>query len=84
MAAKSDEDSFALGAVDEKISHIQAKLKSYGYGIAVTGQHCEKSVAVAAAFQRHFRPARVDGRLDASTVATLEALMAGLEGDAIV
>jgi N-acetylmuramoyl-L-alanine amidase len=30
---------------------------------------------VVAAFQRHFRPARVDGIADASTVLTLRALM---------
>jgi len=29
-----------------------------------------------AAFQRHFRPARVDGVVDVSTTATLHALLA--------
>jgi N-acetylmuramoyl-L-alanine amidase len=30
------------------------------------------------AFQRHFRPERVDGRIDRSTVTTLERLLAAL------
>jgi N-acetylmuramoyl-L-alanine amidase len=33
---------------------------------------------VVTAFQRHFRPARVDGRLDRSTLRTLERLIAAL------
>jgi N-acetylmuramoyl-L-alanine amidase len=33
---------------------------------------------VAAAFQRHFRPQRIDGRADASTRATLEGLLGAL------
>jgi N-acetylmuramoyl-L-alanine amidase len=35
---------------------------------------------VVTAFQRHFRPALVDGEADASTVATLKALIDGLSG----
>jgi N-acetyl-anhydromuramyl-L-alanine amidase AmpD len=31
-----------------------------------------------AAFQRHFRPARIDGRADVSTRKTLARLIAGL------
>jgi N-acetylmuramoyl-L-alanine amidase len=33
---------------------------------------------VVTAFQRHFRPARVDGIADHSTLATLQALLASL------
>jgi N-acetylmuramoyl-L-alanine amidase len=33
---------------------------------------------VVAAFQRHFRPERVDGEVDASTAATLKALIDAL------
>jgi N-acetylmuramoyl-L-alanine amidase len=35
-----------------------------------------------AAFQRHFRPERVDGEADASTAATLKALIDGLSAQA--
>jgi N-acetylmuramoyl-L-alanine amidase len=34
---------------------------------------------VIAAFQRHFRPARVDGVADTSTIATIKALLAARE-----
>jgi N-acetylmuramoyl-L-alanine amidase len=37
---------------------------------------------VIAAFQRHFRPLRVDGVADHSTLTTLHALLAGLSIDA--
>jgi N-acetylmuramoyl-L-alanine amidase len=34
---------------------------------------------VVTAFQRHFRPARVDGIADVSTVETLHSLLAKME-----
>jgi N-acetylmuramoyl-L-alanine amidase len=37
---------------------------------------------VVTAFQRHFRPARVDGVADHSTLTTLESLLASLSADA--
>src|SRR5271169_4480112 len=50
---------------------VQAMLALYGYGVELTGVYDAPTRAVVAAFQRHFRPARVDGEADASTVATL-------------
>jgi N-acetylmuramoyl-L-alanine amidase len=38
---------------------------------------------VVTAFQRHFRPARVDGIADRSTLATLESLLVSLPADAM-
>jgi N-acetylmuramoyl-L-alanine amidase len=35
------------------------------------------------AFQRHFRPTRVDGLTDHSTLTTLKALLGGLPNDAL-
>ena len=37
---------------------------------------------VVTAFQRHFRPARVDGVADHSTMTTLHALLSSLPADA--
>jgi N-acetylmuramoyl-L-alanine amidase len=37
---------------------------------------------VVTAFQRHFRPARVDGIADRSTLTTLQELLASLSADA--
>jgi N-acetylmuramoyl-L-alanine amidase len=42
----------------------------------------ERTELVVTAFQRHFRPERVDGRIDRSTVATLERLIAALPHEA--
>jgi N-acetylmuramoyl-L-alanine amidase len=39
---------------------------------------------VVKAFQRHFRPERVDGRIDQSTITTLERLLAALPESARV
>jgi N-acetylmuramoyl-L-alanine amidase len=65
-----------LGDSGPLIAEVQAMLSRYGYGIEPTGQYEAKTEFVVKAFQRHFRPARVDGRLDRSTIATLEGLLA--------
>ena len=46
-------------------------LAMYGYGLKITGVFDEDTEKVVAAFQRHFRPERVDGVADASTITTL-------------
>lgn len=52
-------------------------LATYGYGLSSDDD--EAAVAtVVRAFQRHFRPARVDGIVDASTLDTLGRLTAGI------
>jgi N-acetylmuramoyl-L-alanine amidase len=54
-------------------------LALYGYGIELTGVYDAPTRAVVAAFQRHFRPAGVDGEADASTLTTLKSLIDALE-----
>ena len=41
------------------------------------------TMEVVAAFQRHFRPERVDGIADRSTMSTLHALLASLPPEAM-
>jgi N-acetylmuramoyl-L-alanine amidase len=53
-------------------------LALYGYGIDITGVFDRKTEDIVAAFQRHFRPARVDGVADQSTVETLGKLIEAL------
>ena len=60
----------------EAISHLQTMLKQFGYGIDVTGSYDNATTQVVTAFQRHFRPARVDGFADHSTTETLKRLLA--------
>ncbi len=70
---------FAHGEEGPPVRALQAMLALYGYGLELTGVYDRHTSAVVAAFQRHFRPERVDGEADASTVATLKALIEGLE-----
>jgi N-acetylmuramoyl-L-alanine amidase len=55
---------------------LQTSLREYGYGIAPNGIFDDATREVVTAFQRHFRPQRVDGICDASTRKTLEDLLA--------
>ena len=64
------------GDCGPEIGELQAALRNYGYGIAVTGIYDEVTQAVVTAFQRHFRTACIDGRADRSTIETLRALLA--------
>jgi N-acetylmuramoyl-L-alanine amidase len=67
---------YVLGETDPAIEEIQRLLARYGYGLAATGYLDGTTRDAIAAFQRHFRPSRVDGVVDASTTATLKALIA--------
>jgi N-acetylmuramoyl-L-alanine amidase len=60
----------------EIISKLQASLHEFGYGLAVTGEYDTATTQAVTAFQRHFRPARVDGYADHSTTETLKRLLA--------
>ena len=66
---------FVLGDHDPEVRTLQTSLKRLGYGIESTGSYDSETMAVVAAFQRHHRPAKVDGIADVSTVATLGALL---------
>jgi N-acetylmuramoyl-L-alanine amidase len=68
----------ARDAAGPLVAAVQAKLAEYGYGIEATGGCDPRTEFVVAAFQRHFRPERVDGRIDQSTITTLERLAAAL------
>src|SRR5436190_178525 len=57
------------------VSQLQGLLIEYGYGLNPTGFYADATRDVVAAFQRHFRPARVDGIADGSTLDTLERLV---------
>jgi N-acetylmuramoyl-L-alanine amidase len=63
------------GETSENVRRLQRALQTYGYGIDDTGSYGDQTRIVVAAFQRHFRPERVNGIADASTLLTLRALM---------
>lgn len=63
------------GDEGEPVKRLQQMLARYGYGINDTGDYDDATRLVVAAFQRHFRPARIDGVADTSTLRTLRALL---------
>lgn len=72
-------DSLALGAQGEVVAELQRDLARYGYGIEPSGIFDDRMKAVVIAFQRHFRPARLDGVADAETLSILRVLIDRLE-----
>ena len=63
------------GDQGEAVMRLQRTFSIYGYGIDESGLYDDTTRDVVAAFQRHFRPARVDGIADPSTLLTLRALI---------
>lgn len=63
------------GDAGEDVERFQAALATWGYGLVADGRYGADTQAVVAAFQRHFRPARVDGRADGETRALLTGLL---------
>jgi N-acetylmuramoyl-L-alanine amidase len=68
--------ALAEGDAGAAVEELQALLSLYGYGVAITGGFDERTRVVVEAFQRHFRPRKVDGRADGSTLRTLRRLLA--------
>jgi N-acetylmuramoyl-L-alanine amidase len=75
-------DGRAGAAQGQRVGKAQALLARYGYGVEATGVADTATQCVVRAFQRHFRPERADGRIDQSTIATLERLIAALAAPA--
>jgi N-acetylmuramoyl-L-alanine amidase len=70
-----DGPSLKLGDRGDTVAELQFRLANYGYGIEVLGVYDARTEAVVRAFQRHFRPRKIDGVADLSTVATLHLLL---------
>jgi N-acetylmuramoyl-L-alanine amidase len=64
------------GAQGIAVEALQSMLAIYGYGLNITGLYGTKTETIVGAFQRHFRPAQVDGIADPSTIATLRKVIA--------
>ena len=67
--------SFEVGDRGEAIERMQSGLAEYGYNIKATGEFDQLTSDVVTAFQRHFRPQRVDGAANSSTLITLRNLL---------
>ncbi|HNP34737.1 MAG TPA: N-acetylmuramoyl-L-alanine amidase [Woeseiaceae bacterium] len=57
------------------LTSVQRALNTYGYGIEATGRLDQQTADVLRAFQLHFRPASVTGKLSIETTAVLFALI---------
>ncbi|TCM58606.1 N-acetylmuramoyl-L-alanine amidase [Rhizobium sp. PP-F2F-G48] len=69
---------FQRGDRGQPVEAVQSLLSLYGYGVEVTGEFCDRTQGVVEAFQRHFRPERIDGIADISTLDTLHRLLGSL------
>ena len=78
-AAITEGPRLAPGDSGEAIGALQSRLAEFGYGIEASGVYDDATREVVTAFQRHFRPERVDGVVDESTVRTLSALLEARE-----
>jgi len=78
------EPGLAPGVAGPLVADVQALFATYGYGIEATGLVDAQTEFVAKAFQRHFRPARIDGRIDQSTISTLQRLIAAIPQEPLV
>jgi len=59
-----------------EVEQLQKQLARFGYDLKITRLYDDNTRSVVTAFQRHFRPARVDGLADVSTRETLARLLA--------
>jgi N-acetylmuramoyl-L-alanine amidase len=79
---RAEAASIGPGHTGPMVRAAQAMFARYGYDMPGSGVYDRQTEAVVTAFQRHFRPARCDGRLDLSTLSTLERLLAALPAQA--
>jgi N-acetylmuramoyl-L-alanine amidase len=73
--AKPGEKVMSFGDNDDKVRELQRGLIEYGYGLDESGRYDSATREVVTAFQRHFRPAQIDGVVDASTLDVLRKLL---------
>ena len=69
-----DVPPLALGSEDKAVAPLQKALAAIGYQITADGVYGLQTQAVISAFQRHFRPAKIDGTADAETQTLVYAV----------
>ena len=77
-------EGLKLGMISDSVRDLQQALARYGYGSPISGKFDAATAEVVTAFQRHFRPARVDGVADHSALVTLQSLLASLPTETTV
>jgi N-acetylmuramoyl-L-alanine amidase len=69
-----DVPPLSLESEDKAVAPLQKALAALGYLINVDGVYGPQTQTVITAFQRHFRPAKIDGIADAETQTLVYAL----------
>jgi N-acetylmuramoyl-L-alanine amidase len=64
-----------VGSTGDAVRGLQGKLAAYGYEIEVDGLYGSATALVVTAFQRHFRPWKIDGQVDGETLSYLDKLL---------
>lgn len=70
-----EDAGLGLGDESAAVADLQNDLLDFGYRVEVTSTYGRGTETVVEAFQRHYRPERIDGRADQSTRETLKALL---------
>lgn len=70
--------SITRGQSGMPVEAYQSMLAVYGYHLQLTAIYDAQTEWVTKAFQRHFRPQKIDGVADFSTIDTLHRLLASL------
>lgn len=68
------------GAIGPPVAALQKMLAAYGYEVSPSDAYDDQTRDAVTAFQRHFRPEKIDGIADVSTVETLRDLLESLPG----
>ena len=72
--ALSKAQSLVRGMDGARVFVLQAQLARYGYALDISGVYDQRTEIVMTAFQRHFRPEKIDGVADAQCQSLLERL----------
>ncbi len=67
--------ALGVGSAGPEVAKLQRRLARLGYDCPATSVFDAATQTIVKAFQMHWRPARVDGRGDRSTLATLKRLL---------
>jgi N-acetylmuramoyl-L-alanine amidase len=65
----------AVGHEGDHVAAVQEALAGFGYGLDVSGVYDTRTQACMAAFQRRFRPERIDGVTDQYCLTLLKDLL---------
>jgi N-acetylmuramoyl-L-alanine amidase len=74
----ADGPDLKMGDTGAVVSAMKSLFTEYGYGLSDKDAFDEEMRDVVIAFQRHFRPEKIDGVVDPSTLLTLRRLIEAL------